>query len=212
MKITEIAIDMLEQAQWSPNKMDDASRQRLHKSVERFGVVSNLVVRRLRDGRFEVLSGNQRLVELKQSDALSAPCVIVDMDDTQARLLAQALNHIHGEDDLGLRAELLKEVLRSSTEEEVLDILPETAESLQALATMGEEDMASHLDAWQRAQAARLKHLQIQLTSDRMEIVEQAIAQAMPRARLDQAGSPNLRGTAIYLICRAYLSRSEKCD
>jgi ParB family chromosome partitioning protein len=172
--------------------------------------VENLVVRRLRNGRIEVLSGNQRLFELKESGAETAPCVIVDLDDSKARLLAQALNHIHGEDDLGLRAELLKDVLRSIAEDEVLDILPETQESLQALATLGQEDLAEHLAAWQAAQSARLKHLQVQLTASQLEVVEEALRHFKPAAREQRQGNPNTRGTALYLLCQTYLKRSKE--
>lgn len=88
----------------------------------------------------------------------------MDLNDARARLLAQAFNRIQGEDDLGLRAELIRQVLEALPQEDVLSLLPETAESLAALSSLGQEGMADHLQNWQRAQLARLKHLQFQLT------------------------------------------------
>ncbi len=73
---------------------------------------------------------------------------MVEVDDANARLLAQALNRIHGEDDLGLRAELIKEVLASLPEDQVLAVIPETASSLQALSALSQETMAAYLENW----------------------------------------------------------------
>ena len=63
-------------------------------------MVGNLVVRLLPDGLYEVLSGNQRLQVMAELGYTHVPCVIVDLDDTNARLLAQALNRIEGQDTL----------------------------------------------------------------------------------------------------------------
>jgi ParB family chromosome partitioning protein len=136
--------------------------------------------------------------------------VVVEADDANARLLAQALNHIQGQDDLGLQAELIKEVLQSLPQEAVLSLLPETAQSLQALASLGQETMAHYLKNWQQAQSARLKHLQFQLTPIQLEVVEEALTQALPQAKAEQGDSPNARGTALYLLCQAYLEQQRR--
>ena len=62
------------------------------------------MVRPIGNERYEVLAGNQRLRVLRELDVDSVHCVVVDLDDADARLLAQALNRIHGDDDLELRA------------------------------------------------------------------------------------------------------------
>ena len=67
--------------------------------------------------------------------------------------------------------------------------------------------MAEHLAAWQKAQVARLKHLQVQLTDSQLEVVEEALNSVLPKAREQQGESPNTRGTAIYLLCKFYLER-----
>ena len=132
--------------------------QRLRSSISKYGLVQNLVVRRIGD-KYEVLSGNQRLKLLREFNVKIVPCVIVDLDDAHARLLAQALNHIHGDDDLGLRAELIREVMRVIPEEEILTILPDTVESLKGMASLGQETIAGYLMNWERARSVRLKIL-----------------------------------------------------
>ena len=212
MNIVDLPITQLIEAWWNPNRMDPVMLARLKKSITRFDLVDNLVVRKLEEDAYEVLSGNQRLQVLKKLDYTHVPCVVVDLDDAEARLLAQGLNRIEGEDDLGLKAELLREVLRTLPQSEVLSILPESEESLKALTALGEKDVAEHLRAWQQAQSARLRHLTFQLSGDQLGLVEEALSKILrlsgESAVASSTGgrsSPNRRGTALAGICRHYL-------
>ena len=209
MQIIELDLGLLKGVAWNPNQQDPATMGRLTESIYRYGLVQNLVVRPLGDGTYEVLSGNQRLQVMRGMGGDSVPCAVVELDDARAMLLAQALNHIHGEDDLGLRAELIRKVLEKLPQEDVLSLLPETSESLDALCDLGQEDMATYLQSWQQAQEARLKHPQFQLTDAQLEIVEEVMARLLPQARESQGDSPNARGTALYLLCRSYLDQEE---
>ena len=205
MRTTNLPLHQLQEAAWNANRMDDIALGRLMRSIIRFGLVQNLVVRPLGKGSYEVLSGNQRLKVLKELDYSNAPCVVVEIAEAQVRLLAQALNRIQGEDDLGLKAELVRDILESLSKEEVLALLPETAESLQALSSLGQESMADYLQNWQLAQTARLKHLQIQLTPAQLEVVEEALSAFLGQAKETRGESPNTRGTALFLLCQEYL-------
>ena len=210
MKIIDVPIEQIHEAVWNPNQMDEVMHSRLRCSIQRFGLVVPLVVRPIGDDCYQTIGGAQRLAVLKELGVDPAPCVAVEADDAHARLLAQALNHIQGQDDLGLQAELIKEVLQSLPQEAVLSLLPETAQSLQALASLGQETMAHYLKNWQQAQSARLKHLQFQLTPIQLEVVEEALTQALPQAKAEQGDSPNARGTALYLLCQAYLEQQRR--
>jgi ParB family chromosome partitioning protein len=187
--------------------MDKAMLGRLKASVTRYGVVQNLIVRPIGSDAYEVISGNQRLRVLREAEVKTAPCVVVHLDDAHARLLAQALNHIQGEDDLGLRAELLRQLLETMPQEDVLALLPENPRGLRALASLGQTDLAGHLQAWESARAARLRHLVFQLTEEQMGTVKEALARVMPQAKREHGASPNVRGTALYLVCNGYLQR-----
>ena len=207
MRLIDLPLEDLREAPWNSNSMDEAMLSRLERSIRRFGLVGVLVVRRLPDGAYEVLGGNQRLGALRRLGWATAPCTVVVLDDSESRLLSQALNRIAGEDDLGLRAHMIRDVLNRVTREQVLALLPETSESLNPLASMGQETIASHLAAWQKAQEARLKHLQFQLTSAQLEVVEEALAQVLPSVSPGQDGNPNRRGLALYRLCLAYVER-----
>lgn len=205
MNVVDLPLRQLVPAPWNPNSMDAAMLERLTVSVARFGLVVPLVVRPIGNvSRFEVLSGNQRLSVVEGLGFKTAPCVIVDPDDAHARLLAQALNHLRGEDDLGLRAELLRTVLEHLPESDVLAVLPESAESLRQLASLGQHDMADYLRSSEQARAARLHHFSAQLTTDQSTFVDSVLREFREQVRVGDDGNPNLAGLALYRLCQAY--------
>ena len=208
MDLVQLPLECIIEADWDPNQMDDATRGHLMNSVARFGLVVPLVVRSLGDGLFETIGGAQRLSVLRELVVSPLPCVVVRADDTDARLLTQCLNRIAGSDDLGLKAELLKQVLQELPQREVLRLLPETTQSLQAMMSMGQETLAQYLQNWQAAQAARLKHMTFQFLPTQLEVIEEALAQVMPQAKGVQEENPNLRGNALFLLCQSYLKLS----
>jgi DNA modification methylase len=119
--------------------------RKIRRSIERFGVVENLVARphpKL-EGSFEVLSGNHRLRILRELGHESAPVVVVDLDDARARLLAQTLNRSRGADDPRAYGELLERILADLEVSEVVEFLPETEATidqvLRELAGDGEQ-------------------------------------------------------------------------
>jgi ParB family chromosome partitioning protein len=211
MEIIELPIEVLKEAPWNVNQVDESMMQRLRASILKFGLVQNLVVRTVTGG-YGVLSGNHRLKLLRELGIKKAPCIVVGIDDAHARLLAQALNHVHGDDDLGLRAELVREMMEVIPEEEVLSVLPDTLTGLKGMASLGQETMAGYLQNWEKARAVRLRNLIFKLTEEQLQIVEEAIEQILPEARRQQGTSPNARSTALYLICKSFVGKENKND
>ena len=207
MELVDLPIQDLRMAPWNPNQMDSKSLERLSRSIDQIGIVQNLVVRRMQQGKYEVLSGNQRFRLLCEKGVKTVSCTIIELDDAHAMLAAQALNSIHGDDDLGLKSEVFKKILGSMSQEEVLSILPESARSLEALTSLNKESTAEHLRVWQDSQKARLKHLSLQFTGSQLEIVLKALDKMLPGARKLKSENPNNRGTAFYLICENFLKR-----
>ncbi|MFQ6025898.1 MAG: ParB/RepB/Spo0J family partition protein [Dehalococcoidia bacterium] len=214
MEVIDLSLEQLREAPWNPNRMDPTTRDRLRESLTRFGLVSNLVVRPLRpgsgqalpEGGYEVLSGNQRLEALRELGLDSVPCVVVDLGDASARLLAQTLNRVMGEDEPGLKVELLRDLLEQLPQEEVLSLLPESAEGLAALGSLNQQDLATELRNWDRAKQARLRHLTFQLTHSQLATIEQALAVALIEVRDPDQNNPNPRGNALFRVCQSYLN------
>jgi ParB family transcriptional regulator, chromosome partitioning protein len=204
MEIKELEVNQLKEADWNANHMVDVMKTHLKESIRQFGLVENLVVRPVADGIFEVLSGNQRLKILKELSVARVPCLIVDLDDAHARLMAEALNHIRGQDNLGLRAEVVRKVLETISQDEVLAVLPETTESLSTLSSLGQETIVDYLMDWQQNRSARLRHMQFELTGEECSLVEEALKVAM-RCSRQRNKNPNMRGQALVVICETYL-------
>lgn len=204
MKVSELPITQLHEAPWNANVMDDDMRDRLRESIFRFGLVEVLVVRPIDDG-YEVLGGNQRLQVLRENGVADVPCTVVVVDDADARLLAQALNRIEGVDDIGIKAQLIRDVLESLPEAEVLKLLPESAESLASLVELRQTDIAEQLQAWEHAQSARLKHFTFQLVPSQVQVVEAAMEKVLADPTYEQEISPSRRGNALFTLCQLYL-------
>lgn len=206
MEIEYIPIENISLADWNANVMDESTVSNLVRSIDRFGPVIPILVRRVPEEMFEPVDGNHRVSAMIERGYEHIPCVIVDADNAEARLLSQALNRIHGEDDVGLRLQLLREVLESTPQSEVLGLLPESETSLSVLSELGTADMADHLEGWQKAQRARLRHMTLQLSDKQLEVVEEALEIALPQAK-EFNESPNARGTAMSIICMAYIQK-----
>ena len=208
MEIVEVPLDLLREAPWNPNEADDGTLRRLGTSLERFGVVVPLVVRSVGDA-YEVLSGNQRLRVLREQGAATAPCVEVQADDAWARLLAQALNRIHGEDDLNRKAALVQHILAAMSAEEAAAILPDSPEALRGLASIRDAapaSLAAQVQGWaavERAKAESGLHVtSFSLSAGQKDEVERAVGLMLPR--LGTTEDPNRRGIALAEVCREW--------
>jgi ParB family chromosome partitioning protein len=204
--VVGIAVEKIEAPGWNPNEMDEDMRRHLRRSMERFGNLIPLVVRIMGQGRYETVGGAHRLEVLKESGCGTAPCIVVDIDDSEARLLSQALNHITGSDNLGLRAQVLRDLLHILPQREVLELLPETSKSLSELTSLGEQSIAQALQHWEEIQKARLRHLSFQLTDAQLSVVEEALERLGPAVGA-HAGNPNRRGNTLFLLCQMYLAQ-----
>jgi len=62
LKITEIPLCQLIPASWNANQMDEPMLARLQESITHYGIVENLVVRKIADDTFEVISATRGLM------------------------------------------------------------------------------------------------------------------------------------------------------
>ena len=213
MEVVDIPIDSISAANWNPNEMDQEMVTKLRRSVERFGMLEPLVVREVSERRYETIGGAHRLIVVRKLHHESVPCVVVQIDDGEARLLSQALNHIAGQDNPGLRGEVLRQILESTPERQVAELLPGSFERLKEFAQIGQEDLAMYLQTKRQASEARLlEHMVFQLSREQLAIVRSALRKAGESAQEGKDRNPNQRGNALATICKNYLEGENQHD
>lgn len=114
--IKEIAIEKLTAAPYNPRidvEQGTPEYEKLRASIEEFGLVQPVIWNK-RTGR--VVGGHQRLAVLKDLGWEKVPCEVVDLDETDEKVLNVALNRIKGDWDV----EKLKEVLAGIDYEEAM--------------------------------------------------------------------------------------------
>ncbi len=107
LQIEHVPIDRLRPWPGNPRVMSEPEMAKLIRSIEQFGLVEPLVVRRQDD---TVIGGHQRLAAVKARGMARVPVVYVDVSEAQAKALNLALNKIQGEWDLPKLGELLEEL------------------------------------------------------------------------------------------------------
>ena len=100
---------------------------------------------------------------------------------------------------------MLRDLLESLPQKEVLELLPETSASLSELTSLGEQSIAQALHQWEDIQKARLRHLSFQLTDAQLSVVEEALQRLETAVGVNE-GNPNRRGNGLFLLCQRYLA------
>jgi len=91
----------------NPRLMPEAEMHKLVRSIETFGLVEPLVVRRSDN---LVIGGHQRLEAAKALGLKTVPVVYVELSDAEAKVLNVGLNRIQGQWDLPKLGALLEEL------------------------------------------------------------------------------------------------------
>jgi ParB family chromosome partitioning protein len=74
-----------------------ADLARLADSVKQAGVLEPLLVRRTAPGRYEIVAGERRWRAAQAAGMKTVPCLVLDVDDTQARLIG-LIENLHRRD------------------------------------------------------------------------------------------------------------------
>lgn len=107
--VQEIKVELLNAAPYNPRIALEPGMpeyEKLKHSIETFGNVEPIVWNK-RTGN--VVGGHQRLSVLKNMGYETVPCSVVDLDDTDEKLLNIALNKIKGQWDYDKLEDILKD-------------------------------------------------------------------------------------------------------
>lgn len=93
----------------NPQYLTPVQMESLKASIKRDGFCAPILVRPLKGGRYEVISGNHRFMAAGELGMTDIPCVVCALSDRAARRLAVNLNTIHGQPNPELLAPFLAE-------------------------------------------------------------------------------------------------------
>lgn len=124
-KFLQFKLNELNKATYNPRTISDDALQGLSNSLAKYGCVEPIVVN-VRDGKNIIVGGHQRhkaLIELHGGE-YNATCVVVDLDETEERLLNITLNNpeIQGEFDFDKLNESISLLREQLPESDLLDM------------------------------------------------------------------------------------------
>jgi len=139
LRTQQVPIDSLRPWPGNPRIMPAEELRKLCRSIETYGMVEPLVVRK---ADHTVIGGHQRLEAARMLGFTKVPVVFVDVDEHQAKALNIALNKIHGDWDLPKLGELLEE----------LRDLPDLDETLTGFDPNEMDQLLAELERLQRSE------------------------------------------------------------
>ena len=92
MENRTINVSELKPADYNPREISTSDLEELKKSIQQFGLVEGIVV----NSDMTVIGGHQRLEAAKQLGIAEVPCIVLDLDKKQEKVLNLALNKISG--------------------------------------------------------------------------------------------------------------------
>lgn len=132
-------------AEWNYKENDDFLDGKLAGGIKKFGMVQNILVRQLDNGKYEVINGNHRL---KIAQSLNIDELMVydfgNITLATAQLIAVQTNETNFETNNVKLSEVIGSIKLEYTDLEMLDILPYTPEKLTDLTNLKDFDWDSY--------------------------------------------------------------------
>jgi ParB family chromosome partitioning protein len=205
LRVQDIPVERLHPNPWNPNRVAPEMYAKLCAYIEREGLVEPLVVRPAEQpGHYQILGGEHRARIAKELGMTHVPCAIVELDDRRAKILTVNLNELKGQSVPALLAELVYDLSRELTLEDLESQLPydlAQLEDLQDLLRIPDGLEAELAAEAERMERERPRILSFALSPEQAEVVEEAVKQALN----DVAGTS--RGAALTHMARVYLER-----
>ncbi|AQT66964.1 plasmid partitioning protein RepB [Anaerohalosphaera lusitana] len=202
-KICRLPLSRLVEHEANPNRMNKSTFEKLVRNIDRTGNYEPIVVRKhpSRAGDYQVINGHHRRKALMELDRTHADCVVWDVDDDETMVLLATLNRLGGQDDLQKKRELIEQLAKKYSSDDLAKITNETQASIQTLKDLRE----SCIEA-KPAKPEMLVPEVFYLREEQQEAVRDSIAKACPEA----GTKAQKRAAALVKICRAYEEAGEQ--
>lgn len=204
MNIKIIPINQIKENNWNPNELDQEGFKILVKNIkdQRVGYTQPIEVREIANDKYEVIDGAHRFRACKEAGLTEIECVLSEYDDTQAKLETIAKNKIRGNINLVKAANLISELNKDITLEEIGDRVFYNQQELKDLTKLSEIPPDFEMNLKEVAEKEELEapvSLQFVVTKEQAEVIEQAIELVCSREKTK-------KGRALELICADFLA------
>ena len=126
-----IKLDDLVHAEWNYKQNSEEMAFKLVANMKRNGQIENLLVRKLKGGKYEVVNGNHRMDALKQIGCTRAVCYdLGDIDDQEAYRISIETNETKFAVDQVQLAKLIADITKAVPVEELLASFPYNQEEI----------------------------------------------------------------------------------
>lgn len=194
---------------WNPNRQSDYMYERELASIRKFGFVVPVIIRLAKKGRKtvrEIVDGEHRWRGAKELGYSSIPAYnLGDVSRETAMQMTIAFNEIKGRPEAHALAEMLTELERSNSLEDLAAVLPYRPAELEALLELADgPDLTADLKELEKTlkQPDPRTTLAFAFTPDQLHIVTDAMDKALGK----RAKSDADRGYTLELIAADYLA------
>jgi hypothetical protein len=143
LEIVYLPTEKLHPNPWNPNQQNPGVARALAQSLDAYGHIAPVSVREHPEvaGEWQIIDGEHRWREAVRRGDATVPCVVLDLDEAQARKLTVILNEVSGDADVALLGKLLVQLQDLDLPEGELGVaLPYSDSELEHLLSLGRED------------------------------------------------------------------------
>lgn len=174
-----VPVDKIRPNAWNPNVQDEATFRRELASIRRFGFVDPIIVRK--DGAmFEIIDGEHRWKAAMELGFTSIPVYdISPIGVHEAKQLTIVLNELRGQPRQEKLGELLRDLLSSSTLDELVEVMPYSKDDVGKIAQLPGYDWEG-FKAKVRAQQSEQRWVEriFRLSAETSAMLDEALIQA----------------------------------
>ena len=202
LQVVQLSVDLIDGAPWNANRVPADVMHKLEVYIRKEGLVQPLVVRPYRAGRYQMIGGHHRLEVCR--DRLGwreVPAVVVDVDEKRAKVMSINLNELSGDPVPQLLAELVHDLGRDTSLDDLSTMLPYSTSELRDFEELLK--LPDGLDAFIEDEAekqAREAPKVLSFVVDEPAAIERAVEHIVAGLQ-----GKNRRGRALVTLAEAYL-------
>lgn len=197
----EFQLGKLNPAKYNPRTISEDNLLGLRKSLEKFGLVEPIIVN-IRDGRNVIVGGHQRYKVLLAAGVSSVPCVTVDRNDKDEKLLNLSLNNPEIQGEFIAEINQYIEKLQKYTGDDIAFLELRIDQLKREI--LGPEGLT---DEFRLPDGDRspLQQMTFTLTDEQAETVRVAVKKSKNMGEFKETVNKNNNGNALARICEIFL-------